>query len=141
MKQVVPVIVFAIVAGIVGFKIGDSHGFQEGYKVGYTYDCREEIKSLREQQLNLKKAVNFADQKANQVQEENSRLKAREYALERNPQAIADSIRLAPQVQKSYDSMQALVKSGKLRAVGHVDPYTGKVTNGPDNLLRMMEKK
>lgn len=129
MKQVLITIWICLIVAFIAYRIGDSRGFQAGYEAGYVYDCKDEIKSLREAHEDLKKAVNYAQKKATEVQRENSRLV---YSREH----LQDSLRNVERVRKSNDSIDALIRSGKLQVRPVVDPYTGKVSNGPENLLR-----
>lgn len=115
----------------IGFKVGDYNGFNDGYKVGYIYDCQAEIRQLKSAHEDLKKSINFAQQKSEQVQEENFFLKRRAIALRNNSNAIEDSIRLVPEVAKRNDSLRKYDKKGGQ----WVDPYTGKVEKG---VLRML---
>lgn len=121
--------ILSLLMFVFGFKIGDSHGYEDGYKAGYVYDCKDEIKSLREAHEDLKKAVNYAQKKATEVQTENARLV---YSREH----LQDSLRNVERVHRLNDSIDALIRSGKLRVRPQVNEYTGEVSNGPENLLR-----
>lgn len=129
MKQVLLTAWICLVVAFVAYKIGDSRGFQAGYEAGYVYDCKDEIRSLRDAHEDLKKAVGFAQKKATEVQMENARLV---YSRDH----LQDSLRNVERVHRLNDSIDALIRSGKLRVRPVVDPYTGKVSNGPENLLR-----
>ena len=125
------VVAISILLGFAaGYKIGDTRGFQDGYEYGYTFDCRDEIRSLKATHEDLKKAVDFTREKAYQVQEENSRLKHRESLLAQNPKLVEDSIRNASRVKFLEDSLA----KNKVYGV-RVDPYTGKLDDGVKKLL------
>jgi hypothetical protein len=112
---------------VFGFKIGDSHGYEDGYKAGYIYDCKDEVKSLREAHEDLKKAVDFSKRKAEEVQYENARLK---YSREH----YEDSLKNVERVKFLRDSIDKH-DSKKGRGI-YVDPYTGRVQKG---VLRALE--
>lgn len=114
-----------------GYRIGDSRGYEAGYKAGYIYDCQAEVKELRQQHEDLKKAVNFARQKSAQVQRENSRLQwSREY--------YQDSLNNVERVKFLHDSVSKLPPSRQTEL--YVNPYTGKVGPSTKNVLRLMRE-
>lgn len=118
MKQVIPTIIIALLVGFIGYKIGDSRGFESGYKVGYSYDCKDEIQNLRSAHEDLKKALEFADKKANDVQRQNKKLRDEKFRMEHRE----DSIKWAPHAKRINDS---LAKAGFPRS--HLDIYTGEI--------------
>lgn len=127
MKQVLLTAWICLIVAFVAYKIGDSRGFQAGYEAGYVYDCKDEIKSLREAHEDLKKAVNYAQKKATEVQTENARLV---YSREH----LQDSLRNVERVRFLEDSLKKHDKRGDIR----VDPYTGQVLKG---VLRLLEEE
>lgn len=116
---------------VIGYKIGDSRGYEAGYKAGYIYDCQAEVKELRQQHEDLKKAVDFARQKSAQVQHENSRLQwSREH--------YQDSLKNVERVKFLQDSVSKLPPSRQTEL--YVNPYTGKVGPSTKNVLRIMRE-
>lgn len=108
-----------------GYRIGDSRGFEAGYKAGYIYDCQAEVKELRQQHEDLKKAVDFARQKSVQVQQENARLEwSRKY--------YQDSLKNVERVKFLQDSLE---KKGVTQDF-YADPYTGTVQRTTRSVLR-----
>lgn len=125
LTSILSLFVFAI-----GYKIGDSRGYEAGYKAGYIYDCQAEVKELRQQHEDLKKAVDFARQKSVQVQQENSRLQySREY--------YQDSLKNVERVKFLRDSVSKLKDKSGL----YVNPYTGRVDKDVFRVLREAQKK
>ena len=64
MNKLLIIFVCIGIAGMVfsiGYKLGDAKGYEEGYQVGYLFDCREELKVLRDRVENHEKAVEFTD--------------------------------------------------------------------------------
>lgn len=122
--------ILSLLMFVFGFKIGDSHGYEDGYKAGYVYDCKDEIKSLREAHEDLKKAVNYAQKKATEVQTENARLV---YSREH----LQDSLRNVERVRFLEDSLKKHDKRGDIS----VDPYTGQVRKGVIRLLEELKEE
>lgn len=110
--------ILSLFAFVIGYKIGDSRGYEAGYKAGYIYDCQAEVKELRQQHEDLKKAVDFADRKSNEVKLENWRLK-------RHVNEYHDSLKNVELVKHRQDSISKL--PGNQRNELSVDPYTGEV--------------
>ena len=127
MKQVLITAWICLIVAFVAYKIGDSRGFQAGYEAGYIYDCKDEVKSLREAHEDLKKAVDFSKKKAEEVQYENARLK---YSREH----LQDSLRNVERVRFLEDSLKKHDKRGDIS----VDPYTAQVRKG---VLRLLEEE
>lgn len=127
MKQVLLTAWICTIVAFIAYRIGDSRGFQAGYEAGYVYDCKDEIKSLREAHEDLKKAVNYAQKKAIEVQTENVRLV---YSREH----LQDSLRNVERVRFLKDSLKKHDKRGDIS----VDPYTGQVRKG---VLRLLEEE
>lgn len=127
MKQVLLTAWICLIVAFVAYKIGDSRGFQAGYEAGYVYDCKDEIRSLREAHEDLKKAVDYAHKKATEVQMENARLV---YSREH----LQDSLRNVERVRFLEDSLKKHDKRGDIS----VDPYTGQVRKG---VLRLLEEE
>lgn len=103
MKNVI-YIAFTLLLCFAAYKFGDKHGYEAGYQEGYTYDCQEEILTLRNTISDLRKSVEFAGKAAAEVKKENDSLYyaegRRRYAL------LADSIEKATGVRPvSYDSV------------------------------------
>lgn len=121
------VVLAILLVAFVAYKIGDSRGFQAGYEAGYVYDCKDEIKSLREAHEDLKKAVNYAQKKATEVQTENARLV---YSRDH----LQDSLRNVERVRFLEDSLKKHDKRGDIS----VDPYTGQIRKG---VLRLLEEE
>lgn len=120
LTSILSLFVFAI-----GYKIGDSQGFEAGYKAGYIYDCQAEVRELRQQHEDLKKAVDFARQKSAQVQQENAR-------LEWSRQYYQDSLKNVERVKFLQDSLE---KKGVTQDF-YADPYTGTVQRTTRSVLR-----
>lgn len=121
--------ILSLLMFVFGFKIGDSHGYEDGYKAGYVYDCKDEIKSLREAHEDLKKAVNYAQMKATEVQTENARLV---YSREH----LQDSLRNVERVRFLKDSLK---KHDPKKGSGlYVNPYSGRVQKG---VFRFLEEE
>lgn len=114
-----------------GYRIGDSRGFEAGYKAGYIYDCQAEVKELRQQHEDLKKAVDFADQKSRMVQFKNAQ-------LEYSRQHYQDSLKNVGRVKHLNDSIAKLPKErqGELA----VNPYTGEVRTTTLGILRQLRE-
>lgn len=110
--------ILSLLMFVFGFKIGDSHGYEDGYKAGYVYDCKDEIKSLREAHEDLKKAVDFSKKKAEEVQVRNYELEREKYRMEH----LQDSIDHAAEVARKNDSLN---KAGYKYT--RANPYTGQV--------------
>lgn len=127
MKQVLLTAWICLIVAFVAYRIGDSRGFQAGYEAGYVYDCKDEIKSLREAHEDLKKAVNYAQKKAIEVQTENARLV---YSREH----LQDSLRNVERVRFLEDSLKKHDKRGDIS----VDPYTGRLLKG---VIRLLEEE
>lgn len=127
MKQVLLTAWICIIVAFVAYKIGDSRGFQAGYEAGYVYDCKDDIKSLREAHEDLKKAVGYAQKKAKEVQTENARLV---YSRDH----LQDSLRNVERVRFLEDSLKKHDKRGDIS----VDPYTGQIRKG---VLRLLEEE
>lgn len=127
MKQVLLTAWICLIVAFVAYKIGDSRGFQAGYEAGYVYDCKDEIKSLREAHEDLKKAVGYAQKKATEVQTENARLV---YSRDH----LQDSLRNVERVRFLQDSLKKHDKRGDIS----VDPYTGQIRKG---VLRLLEEE
>lgn len=99
MKNVIYIVLTALLC-FIAWKFGDKHGFEEGYQVGYTYDCRDEIKSLQDRVNALAKSTKFAREATTQVKERNSYLEWRAWYMEnKNPNYIQDSIKNADLVK------------------------------------------
>ena len=130
MKQVLITAWICLIVAFVAYKIGDSRGFQAGYEAGYIYDCKDEVKSLREAHEDLKKAVDFSRKKAEEVQYENARLK---YSREH----LQDSLRNVERVRFLEDSLKKHDKRGDIS----VDPYTGQVRKGVIRLLEELKEE
>lgn len=130
MKQVLLTVWICLIVAFVAYRIGDSRGFQAGYEAGYVYDCKDEIKSLREAHEDLKKAVNYAQKKATEVQTENARLV---YSREH----LQDSLRNVERVRFLQDSLKKHDKRGDIS----VDPYTGQVRKGVIRLLEELKEE
>lgn len=130
MKQVLLTVWICLIVAFVAYRIGDSRGFQAGYEAGYVYDCKDEIKSLREAHEDLKKAVNYAQKKATEVQRENARLV---YSREH----LQDSLRNVERVRFLEDSLKKHDKRGDIS----VDPYTGQVRKGVIRLLEELKEE
>lgn len=130
MKQVLLTVWICLIVAFVAYRIGDSRGFQAGYEAGYVYDCKDEIKSLREAHEDLKKAVNYAQKKATEVQTENARLV---YSREH----LQDSLRNVERVRFLEDSLKKHDKRGDIS----VDPYTGQVRKGVIRLLEELKEE
>lgn len=129
MKQVLLTAWICIIVAFVAYRIGDSRGFQAGYEAGYVYDCKDEIKSLREAHEDLKKAVNYAQKKATEVQTENARLV---YSREH----LQDSLRNVERVRFLKDSLK---KHDPKKGSGlYVNPYSGRVQKG---VFRFLEEE
>lgn len=93
MKNVIYIVLTALLC-FIAWKFGDKHGYEEGYQVGYTYDCRDEIKSLQDRVNALAKSTKFAREATTQVKERNSYLEWRAWYIEKvNPNYIQDSIK------------------------------------------------
>lgn len=118
MKQVLITIWICLIVAFIAYRIGDSRGFQAGYEAGYVYDCKDEIKSLREAHEDLKKAVGFAQKKAEEVQIRNYELEREKYRMEH----LQDSIDHAAEVARKNDSLK---KAGY--EYTRANPYTGQV--------------
>ena len=118
MKQVLLTAWICLIVAFVAYKIGDSRGFQAGYEAGYVYDCKDEIKSLREAHEDLKKAVDFSKKKAEEVQVRNYELEREKYRMEH----LQDSIDHAAEVARKNDSLN---KAGYKYT--RANPYTGQV--------------
>lgn len=118
MKQVLLTAWMCLIVAFVAYKIGDSRGFQAGYEAGYVYDCKDEIKSLREAHEDLKKAVDFSKKKAEEVQVRNYELEREKYRMEH----LQDSIDHAAEVARKNDSLN---KAGYKYT--RANPYTGQV--------------
>lgn len=116
---------------VIGYKIGDSRGYEAGYKAGYIYDCQAEVKELRQQHEDLKKAVDFARQKSVQVQQENSHL---QYSREH----YQDSLKNVELVKRLNDSIAKLPKDRQGELV--VNPYTGEVRTTTLGVLRRLRE-
>lgn len=112
---------------VIGYKIGDSRGFEAGYKAGYIYDCQAEVKELRQQHEDLKKAVDFADQKSRMVQFKNAQ-------LEYSRQHYQDSLKYVQRVKHLNDSIAKLPKERQEELI--VNPYTGNVQLNTKGVLR-----
>lgn len=125
MKQVLLTAWICLIVAFVAYKIGDSRGFQAGYEAGYVYDCKDEIKSLREAHEDLKKAVDFSKKKAEEVQFENARLK---YSREH----YEDSLKNVERVKFLEDSIAKSADPSGLT----VNRYTGKVERDILRFLR-----
>lgn len=118
MKQVLLTAWICLIVAFVAYRIGDSRGFQAGYEAGYVYDCKDEIKSLREAHEDLKKAVDFSKKKAEEVQVRNYELEREKYRMEH----LQDSIDHAAEVARKNDSLN---KAGYKYT--RANPYTGQV--------------
>lgn len=127
--------ILSLFAFVIGYKIGDSSGYEAGYKAGYIYDCQAEVKELRQQHEDLKKAVDFADQKSRMVQLKNAQ-------LEYSRQHYQDSLKYVERVKHLNDSIAKLPKDRQEELI--VNPYTGNVqlnTKGVLRRYREMQKK
>ena len=124
MQKILYFVILVFVA-LIAYKIGDSRGFQAGYEVGYIYDCQVEVTALKQQHDDLKKAVDFANKKSSEVQQENAR-------LEYSRQHYQDSLKNVERVKHLNDSISKLKDKSDI----HVDPYTGQVRRGVLRVLR-----
>lgn len=130
MKQVILTAWICIIVAFVAYKIGDSRGFQAGYEAGYVYDCKDDIRSLRDAHDDLKKAVDYAQKKAVQVQTENARLS---YSREH----LQDSLKNVERVKFLEDSIAKSPDPSGLT----VNKYTGKVERDIFRFFRDNEVK
>jgi len=112
------VAILILLVAFVAYKIGDSKGFQTGYEAGHIYDCKDEVKSLREANEELKKAVDFSKAKASEIQVRNYELEREKFRLEH----LQDSIDKAPEVARKNDSLK---KAGYKYT--RANPYTGQI--------------
>lgn len=102
MKNVI-YIAFTLLLCFVAYKFGDKQGYEAGYQEGYTYDCQEEIISLRSTITSLSKSVDYVGKAAEQIKRESDSLK--KYDARRQYELRADSIERATGVRPiSFDS-------------------------------------
>lgn len=124
----------------IGFKIGDKGGFEAGFGEGYTYDCQEEIKSLKATHEELKRVLEFQKKFTVDVQRVNDSIKYHSvYGVRDSLRAVKfkeDSLKNWKKVKAFNDSVNSL-KDGKFHARKRADG--SKVP--AEELLEYMENK